>query len=113
MLVRFFRGDVLSGKDVAAWVVDAGVGVFEKKPRSDFWPLAEPAFLRLAGAGVLEGALLLGGIVSIHNEALFGGVTKGAVMLGKEILKMLGWQKRQRRDLFASGAGARHEARPR
>lgn len=62
--MRFLRGELRSGRDADFCVSSAvGVGVFEKKPRRDFWPLAEPAFLRLVGPGVLDGARLLGGMV--------------------------------------------------
>lgn len=70
MLVRFLRGEVRSGRDFGGPSA-VGVGVLEKKPRRDFWPLAEPAFLRVEGPGVLDGADLLGGIVecAISNMA--------------------------------------------
>lgn len=63
LLVRFLRGDVRSGRDFGC-LFAVGVGVLEKKPRRLFWPLAEPAFWRELGAGVLDGADLLGGMVA-------------------------------------------------
>lgn len=63
LFVRFLRGDVRSGRDLGG-ASAVGVGVLEKKPRRLFWPLAEPAFLRVLGPGVLDGADLLGGIMN-------------------------------------------------
>jgi hypothetical protein len=63
LLPRGLRGDVRSGNFCI--VEGVGVGVLEKNPRRDFWPLAEPDFLRDAGPGVLDGALLLGGMLCL------------------------------------------------
>lgn len=58
LLLPFLRGEIRSGRALGVAVL--GVGVLEKNPRRVFWPLAEPDFLSVAGAGVLDGAPFLG-----------------------------------------------------
>lgn len=64
MFVRFLRGELRSGRLFGVRTPVEAAGVLEKNPSSVFCPLADPAFFRVAGPGVLAGALFFGAMMT-------------------------------------------------